>query len=129
MSNTTRIIDAAISNLIATNPTYWDNDLKRGTSKRQEGFEWILSNGFNLIEVSGPAQHHQGFDCIIVKAPCALEYVNIYTGETRLSHSYRTVLEVPEHLAGHDLCLYCGTDNGENGEYRMGYDCCMCGSN
>ena len=29
----------------------------------------------------------------------------------------------------HDICGYCGSDNGANGEYRIGYDCCVCGSN
>lgn len=29
----------------------------------------------------------------------------------------------------HDVCLYCGTDNGRCGEYRNGYDCCYCGGN
>lgn len=26
------------------------------------------------------------------------------------------------------LCQ-CGSSNGANGEYRIGYDCCVCGSN
>jgi len=28
-----------------------------------------------------------------------------------------------------DLCLYCGADNGVNGEFRSGWDCCHCGGN
>lgn len=32
-------------------------------------------------------------------------------------------------LTGHDFCLYCGYDNGKNGEYRNGHDCGYCGSN
>lgn len=28
-----------------------------------------------------------------------------------------------------DYCLYCGGWNGSEGQYRMGWDCCHCGSN
>lgn len=31
--------------------------------------------------------------------------------------------------AGHDVCLYCGADNGLRGELREGFDCYYCGSN
>jgi len=29
----------------------------------------------------------------------------------------------------HDVCVYCGFDNGANGELRQGWDCGRCGSN
>lgn len=29
----------------------------------------------------------------------------------------------------HDICSYCGADNGPVGEYRNGFDCCCCGGN
>jgi hypothetical protein len=29
----------------------------------------------------------------------------------------------------HDICTYCGSSNGAASEYRIGYDCCVCGSN
>jgi hypothetical protein len=32
-------------------------------------------------------------------------------------------------LTGHDFCLYCGHDNGPQGEWRSGHDCQYCGSN
>ena len=32
-------------------------------------------------------------------------------------------------LTGHDICCYCGWDNGPNGEWRQGYDCGYCGGN
>lgn len=28
----------------------------------------------------------------------------------------------------HDVCVYCGTDNGLHGVRRRGYECCSCGS-
>lgn len=31
--------------------------------------------------------------------------------------------------AGHDVCLYCGADNGPDGELRVGWDCHFCGNN
>ena len=36
-----------------------------------------------------------------------------------------------EPLAGfetHDICGYCGSDNGANSEHRNGYDCGVCGA-
>src|SRR5690606_38459073 len=30
---------------------------------------------------------------------------------------------------GHDVCLYCGADNGLHGELRDGWDCHLCGGN
>ncbi len=29
----------------------------------------------------------------------------------------------------HDICIYCGADNGINGEFRHGWDCHACQSN
>ena len=34
-----------------------------------------------------------------------------------------------ENPEGHDICHLCGTDNGKNGEDRIGFDCFMCGGN
>jgi hypothetical protein len=34
---------------------------------------------------------------------------------------------VPPHLKGHDLCPYCGTDNGLEGEWRLYGACHGCG--
>jgi hypothetical protein len=28
-----------------------------------------------------------------------------------------------------DYCGYCGANNGPDGKYRQGYDCCQCGGN
>lgn len=33
------------------------------------------------------------------------------------------------HAEEHDICCYCGTSNGVNGELRNGYDCFYCGGN
>lgn len=38
-------------------------------------------------------------------------------------------MEYRGERAQHDICGYCGTDNGPNGEHRQGWDCCMCGGN
>jgi hypothetical protein len=35
---------------------------------------------------------------------------------------------VPPHLKGHDLCPYCGTDNGLHGEWRTHGECYGCGA-
>src|SRR5690606_25562374 len=35
--------------------------------------------------------------------------------------------ELNRDRVDHDFCRYCGTDNGPNGAYRLGYDCCHCG--
>lgn len=37
--------------------------------------------------------------------------------------------EVSEVDYSHDICGYCGYDNGVNGESRQGWDCGYCGSN
>ena len=48
----------------------------------------------------------------------------------RITHdSYFSDYLVPESLQGHDLCLYCGHDNGKEGEFRQGWDCYWCGGN
>lgn len=41
---------------------------------------------------------------------------------------YRSFEWVGEGPA-HDICGYCGQDNGPNGESRNGWDCCYCGGN
>lgn len=53
------------------------------------------------------------------------------TGEViaRESPEYYSYWRPFPETKGHDICAYCGTDNGEHGEYRMGYDCCQCGGN
>lgn len=83
--------------------------------------------------------------------PVALIWVEVIgTDEVRDEYTrYGQVLTVIEHWSepygdkrtihidwivrpeyeGHDLCGYCGADNGVNGEYRHGFDCCACGSN
>ncbi|NOZ80481.1 MAG: hypothetical protein GXP63_02315 [DPANN group archaeon] len=52
------------------------------------------------------------------------------SGETEVEiHEVKDRIETSPELEGHDICWYCGTDNGPNGEDRMGFDCCFCGSN
>lgn len=41
---------------------------------------------------------------------------------------FSNVVASPE-LEGHDICLYCGADNGLRGEWREGWSCCYCGGN
>lgn len=57
-------------------------------------------------------------------------YRHLVTGETaqRIVTRYDSR---PSALApvGHDICNYCGADNGPNGELRYGFDCGQCGGN
>ena len=36
---------------------------------------------------------------------------------------------LPDELKSHDICSYCGHDNGDHGQYREGFNCCYCGGN
>ena len=36
---------------------------------------------------------------------------------------------LPDELKEHDICSYCGHDNGDHGQYREGFNCCYCGGN
>ena len=55
--------------------------------------------------------------------------------EVRYFHGPIEEVVVPHYYSevlggnGNDVCFYCGADNGPNGEYRMGWDCCVCGGN
>jgi hypothetical protein len=46
-----------------------------------------------------------------------------------VSENYYTYYKPKADLEGHDICLYCGTDNGYKGELRQGFDCFYCGGN
>ena len=48
---------------------------------------------------------------------------------TRTIPSYFSHWVPKPHVRGHDICFYCGTSNGLNGELRQVHDCCYCGSN
>jgi hypothetical protein len=48
------------------------------------------------------------------------------TSEIVKNHYARMV--VPPELKGHDLCPYCGTDNGAEGEWRTHGECYGCGA-
>lgn len=52
-------------------------------------------------------------------------------GETfsEVVSGYYSHLEPDPGFEGHQLCHYCGADNGPNGEYRVGHDCVACGAN
>jgi len=57
-------------------------------------------------------------------------YRHLITGE-RVQRVIKRYDSRPSALApeGHDICVYCGTDNGPNGELRYGFDCACCGGN
>ena len=46
-----------------------------------------------------------------------------------IKHYYYSFWQPLPGLEEHDICGYCGSDNGANSEYRNGYDCGVCGSN
>ncbi len=50
-------------------------------------------------------------------------------GETEVLHHHFKTFIVPEGVQNNDICGYCGADNGPAGEYRNGFDCCICGCN
>lgn len=55
-----------------------------------------------------------------------------FTEKQSLSRKAKNTDCLPEDFfgpPGHDLCYYCGGDNGPNGEWRQGWDCCYCGAN
>jgi len=57
---------------------------------------------------------------------------NVETGEivTRIVKSYYKEFDyINPEIENNDLCFYCGSDNGPQGEYRQGWDCCQCGCN
>ena len=59
-------------------------------------------------------------------------WVNVETGEISFEYDESEFDEIvtPDELVenGHDVCFYCGADNGPNGESRVGFDCCQCGA-
>ena len=50
-------------------------------------------------------------------------------GSERLVSTHRSEVVAPEGKEHHDWCFYCGADCGENGEWRQGFDCPLCGGN
>ena len=46
-----------------------------------------------------------------------------------VKHYYYSFWKPLPGFENHDICGYCGGDNGAESEYRMGYDCGVCGSN
>jgi hypothetical protein len=48
-------------------------------------------------------------------------------GTSDVVQDYYARMIVPPHLKGHDLCPYCGTDNGPHGEWRSHGECYGCG--
>lgn len=74
----------------------------------------------------GERRENSGRDCTFIVQDALHTFSD---GSTRRSSGYYQEVEVPEGLEGHDICLYCGADNGPNGEYRIGWSCCYCGSN
>lgn len=77
---------------------------------------WFAHKDFQV-----PAQIHHNFQVpagTVVPAGTFFEEV--------LPDYYR---EHRGDLVAHDICMYCGTDNGPAGEYRQGWDCWQCGGN
>lgn len=50
-------------------------------------------------------------------------------GQQDLVVGYYKQIQVPKELKGHDICSYCGADNGAHGEHRVGFNCWLCGGN
>lgn len=48
---------------------------------------------------------------------------------TKITENFFSFISPAPGHEGHDICQYCGADNGPNGEYRQGWDCYNCGSN
>src|SRR5690606_18702719 len=57
-------------------------------------------------------------------------YRHLITGE-QVQRVIARYYSRPSALApqGHDICLYCGADNGLHGELRVGWCCQLCGGN
>lgn len=61
-------------------------------------------------------------------AGVAFRYRDAIVSGAVVPRYYREVRLSGDALEG-DICPYCGTNNGRDGEYRNGCDCYYCGSN
>ena len=88
-----------------------------------------LGRHIGSIYVSGPA-----FERINALKTVVYTYKDVYIRDGKVlvgsdEHKHYRKQRVRAGLEGHDICSYCGADNGPNGEYRQGWDCVWCGGN
>ena len=50
-------------------------------------------------------------------------------GQIDIVKGYYKHVVAKEELMNHDICYYCGADNGERSQFRQGWDCWYCGGN
>jgi hypothetical protein len=77
------------------------------------------TNAFTEIQSEHRARLWQVMDCCIYDAATT----DLVDREIKVQQSYGPT------RTGHDICGYCGEDNGPHGERRVGWDCCYCGGN
>ena len=101
------------------------------------GGGWMYENdsrysGFEMLEtvdkVGEPVMGHSSGAAIHMKGD-GIGYARNADGViiSTVKVGYYSFWEPLPGFENHDICGYCGSDNGANSEYRMGYDCGICG--